>query len=180
MFRRASEMHVSSTIASRSISAAEDLPGNFFVSENRYFIANHQHFGGVEKKFVIHRASPRDMRTKRGLGGEEGERMSKSPKAIADLFSANVRFLQIYHRLCTKCQSRKERLLRAIRSTAIGIRSRGRAVIGNEKICHERKKRGEAMMIFSIETFMLIARAINCNLSQKERRPRRADTIIDL
>lgn len=59
-------------------------------------MANHQHFGGVEKKFVIHRASPQDMRTKRELGGEEGKRMSKSPKAIADLFSANVHLLQIY------------------------------------------------------------------------------------
>jgi len=79
-------------------------------------MANHQHFGGVEKKFVIHRASPRDMRTKRGLGGEEGDRMSKSPKAIADLFSANVHFLRIRHRVYTKCQSQKERPLRAIRS----------------------------------------------------------------
>lgn len=40
---------------------------NFFVYENRYFTANHQHFGGVEKTFVIHRVSPRDIRASRPI-----------------------------------------------------------------------------------------------------------------
>jgi len=44
------------------------------------------------------------------------------------------------------------------------------------RIDHEEKEE-EAV---SIETLVPIARAIDCDLSQKERRPRRADTIIDL
>lgn len=140
-------------------------------------MANHQHFGGVEKKFVIHRASPRDMRTKRetrgGRGRRKGKGMSKSPKAIADLFSANARFLQIRSQLpsgiCTKCQSRRERLVSSIdtipsRVSIMGMR------IGREKK-RKRETERERKKAISNETFVLIetACAIDCDLSQKER-----------
>jgi len=153
MFRRTSEMYISSTIASRSISAAEDLPGNFFVSKNRYFMVNHQYFGGVEKKFVIHRASPRDMRTKRELGGGGG--------------GGNVEITEGDWRSFF----RKRSLLANLLSV--------RAVIGIRKSVMKEKKREEVVFF---ETFVLINRnrMINCNLSQKERRPKCADTIIDL
>jgi len=114
MFRRASEMYISSTIASRSISAAEDLPGNFFVSKNRYFMVNHQYFGGVEKKFVIHRASPRDMRTKRELGARRRGRECRNHRRRLAIF-----FPQTF----TSCKF------------IIGSSSDW-----NKKICHERKK----------------------------------------
>ena len=55
---RHSLLHFSSRAAPLAVPRA----CNFFVYENRYFTANHQHFGGVEKTFVIHRVSPRVMR----------------------------------------------------------------------------------------------------------------------
>ena len=51
--------------SSRAAPLAAPRVCNFFVYENRYFTANHQHFGGVEKTFVIHRVSPRVMRASR-------------------------------------------------------------------------------------------------------------------
>lgn len=136
MFRRAANVRASCTFASRSIYAAEETcnPGNFFVSENRYFMANHQHFGGVEKKFVIHRASLRDMRTKKSdrTGKRVTEQREKEEENVETTETRSLVFFPqsslladsfVPSDIYTKCQSEKESLPVAIRSTTIGVRS---------------------------------------------------------
>lgn len=63
---------------------------NFFVYENRYFTANHQHFGGVEKTFVIHRVSPRDIRASRPI---------ESPRSNVSRSLGTISILPIVHYL---------------------------------------------------------------------------------
>lgn len=66
---------------------------NFFVYENRYFTANHQHFGGVEKTFVIHRVSPR------GYKSEPANRYIESPRSNVSRSLGTISILPIVHYL---------------------------------------------------------------------------------